>query len=99
MEPTVKLPLDTTLRVGWDKMSIVGQSESDDVFVSCVTVKKLMITGLSVLLSYSNWKIKKIDVITMGYLIFGRQIKIPSDLLCPIILILPILPYQCLFTS
>ena len=34
MEPTVKPPLNTTLRVGWGKMSIVGQSESDDVFVS-----------------------------------------------------------------
>ena len=31
-------------------MSIVGQSESDDVFVSRVTVKELMITGSSVLL-------------------------------------------------
>ena len=37
-------------RVGWGKMSMVGQSESDDVFVFGVKVKELMITGSSVLL-------------------------------------------------
>ena len=38
---------------------------------------------------YSNWEIKNIDLIIMGSLIFGIQIKITSDLLCQTILILP----------
>ena len=41
---------DINNRVGWGKMSMVGQSESEDAFVSGVTVKELMITGSSVLL-------------------------------------------------
>ena len=32
-------------RVGWGKMSMVGQSESDDIFNSEVKAKALMITG------------------------------------------------------
>ena len=65
--------------VGWGKMSIlmVGQSESDDAFVFGVTVKKLMITGSSVLLLLFQLEDKKVDLITMGSLIFGRQIKYP----------------------
>ena len=65
-------------------MSKVGQSESDDIFVSELKAKKLMMTGSSVLLSLFHWENKNVDLITMGYLIFGLQIKISSDLLCPI---------------
>ena len=38
------------LRVGWGKISMVGQSESDDMIVCGVKAKELMITGSSVLL-------------------------------------------------
>ena len=73
-------------------MSMVGQSESNGVFVSGVTVKELMIIGSSVLLFLFQLKNKKVDLITVGSLIFGRQIKITSNLLCPTILILPHFP-------
>ena len=33
------------LRIGWGKTSMVGQSESDDIFVSELKAKELMITG------------------------------------------------------
>ena len=39
-------------------MSIVGQSESDDIFVSELKANELMITGSSVLLSVFQWKNK-----------------------------------------
>ena len=39
-------------------MSMVGQSESDDIFVSELKAKELMITGLSVLLSLFQWENK-----------------------------------------
>ena len=39
-------------------MSIVGQSESDDIFVSELKAKELMITGSSVLLSLFQWENK-----------------------------------------
>ena len=39
-------------------MSIVGQSESADIFVSEVKAKELMITGSSVLLSLFQWENK-----------------------------------------
>ena len=70
-------------RVVWGKMSMVGQSELDDIFVSGVKTKELMITELSVLLFLFQWKNKNVDLATVGSLIFGIQIKIPSDLLCP----------------
>ena len=70
-------------------MSMVGQSESDDIFVSELKAKDIMITGSSVLLSLFQWENKNVDLITMGSLSFGIQINISSDLLCPTILILP----------
>ena len=66
---------------------MVEQSESDDIFVSGVKIKELMITGLSVLPFLFQWENK--NVYLVGSLVFGIQIKIPSDLLCPTILILP----------
>ena len=66
---------------------MVKQSESDDIFVSGVKIKELMITGLSVLPFLFQWENK--NVYLVGSLIFGIQIKIPSDLVCPTILILP----------
>ena len=48
-----------------------------------------MVTGLLVLLSLFQWENKNVDLITLGLLIFSIQIQISSDLLCPIILILP----------
>ena len=60
----------------------------DDIFVCGVKAKEFMITGLSVLLYLFHYKNKNVYLFTMGFLIFGIQIKIPSDLLCPTILIL-----------
>ena len=67
-------------------MSMVGQSASDDTFVSELKAKELMITGSSVLISLFQWENKNVDLITMGSLSFGIQINISSDLLCPTIL-------------
>ena len=39
-------------------MSMVGQSESDDIFVCGVKAKEFMITGSSVFFTYSIRKIK-----------------------------------------
>ena len=60
-------------RVGWGKMSMVGQSESDDIFVAELKANELMITGSSVLLSLSQWENKNVDLITMGSLSFGNN--------------------------
>ena len=68
-------------------MSMVEQSESNEIFVSEVKAKKLMITG-SARVSNVAFPIP-MDLFTMGSLIFGIQNKIPSDLLYPTILILP----------
>ena len=76
-------------RVGWGKMSMVGQSESAYIFVPELKAKELKIAGSSVLPFVFQWENKNVDLITMGSLIFFKQIKILSDLLCPIILILP----------
>ena len=70
-------------------MSMMGQSESDDIFVSELKAKELMMTGSSVLLSLFQWENKNVNIITMGSLSFGIQINISSDLLCNTILILP----------
>ena len=67
----------------------MGQSESDDIFVSEVKAKELMITGSVMLLFLFQWKNKNVNLFTMGSLIFGIENKIPSDLLYPTILILP----------
>ena len=64
-------------------MSMVGQSESNDIFVSELKAKELMITGSSDLLSLFQWENKNVDLITMGFLSFGIQINISSDPLCP----------------
>ena len=70
-------------------MSMVGQSESDDSFVSELKAKELMVTRSSVLLPLFQWENENVDLITLGSLIFGIHIKISSDLLCPTVLILP----------
>ena len=62
---------------------MVGQSESDDVFISELKAKEFTITGSSVLLFLFQWENKRVDLITMGFLIFRIQIKISSDLLYP----------------
>ena len=72
-------------------MSMVGQSGSDDTFVSELKAKELMITGSSVLISLFQWENKNVDLITMGSISFGIQINISSDPLCPIILLHPTL--------
>ena len=59
----------------------VRQSESDDIFVSELKAKELMITGSSVLLSLFQWENKNVDLITMGSLRFGKEINISSDFL------------------
>ena len=64
-------------------MSMVGQSEPDDIFVSGVKAKELMIIGSSLLLSLFQWENKNDDLITInGSLIFNIQIKMCSDLFC-----------------
>ena len=50
---------------------MVGQSESDDIFVSELKAKELIITGSSVLLSLFQWENKNVDLITNSSLIFG----------------------------
>ena len=64
-------------------MSMVGQSESDDIFVSGVKAKELMITGSSLLLFLFQWKNNNVDLFAMGSLIVGTKNKIPSGLFCP----------------
>ena len=59
----------------------MGQSESDDIFVSELKAKELMVTG--------TCESNNVDLIMIGFLIFSIQIKISNDLLCPTILILP----------
>ena len=63
-------------------MSMVEQSESN-FFVPELKAKEITIAGSSVLPFLFQWKNKNVDLITMGSLIFGKQIKISSDLLCP----------------
>ena len=84
------LPMLTKrLDLGWcgaiRAWTMVGQSESDDV--SGVKIKELRITGLSVLPFLFQWENKHVYLV--GSLIFGIQIKIPSDLLCPTMFIFP----------
>ena len=69
------LQVSTCSRIGWGKMSIVGQSESDDISVSGVKAKELMIIGSSLLLFLFQWENKNDDLITIDSLIFGLQIK------------------------
>ena len=59
-------------------MSMVRQNESDDIFVSELKAKELIMTGSSVLLFLFRWENKHVDLITMGFLIFGIQIKIST---------------------
>ena len=49
---------------------MVGQSESDNIFVSGVTSKKLKIKGSSVLLFLFQWENKTDDLITIGSFLF-----------------------------
>ena len=63
--------MDEYCKGRWGKMSMVGQSESDNNFVSGVKAKELMITGLSVLFFLFQWKNRNVDIFTMGSLIFG----------------------------
>ena len=70
-------------------MSMVRQSKSDYIFVPELKAKELTVTGSSVLSFLIQWENKNVDLITMGFLIFGKQIKNSSNLLCPTILILP----------
>ena len=62
---------------------MVGQSETDDIFVSGVKAKEIMISASLILLFLLQLKNKNVNLFTMGSLIFGVQNKIPSDLLCP----------------
>ena len=70
-------------------MSMMGQHETNDIFVCGVKSNEFMISGLSVLLYLFHYKNKTVYLSTMSFLIFGIQIKIPGDLLCPTMLILP----------
>ena len=63
-------------------MSMMGKSESDDIFVSGVKAKELTIIGSSLLLFLFQWENKN-DLITISSLVFSIQIKMSSDLLCP----------------
>ena len=48
-----------------------------------------MVTGSPVLLTLFQWENKNVDLIILDFSIFSIQIQISSDLLCPIMLILP----------
>ena len=61
-------------RVGLGKMSMVGQSESDYIFVPGLKAKKLTIAGSSVSPFLFQWENKNVALITMGSLIFRKQI-------------------------
>ena len=69
-------------RVGGGGGGLV-QSESDDTFVAGVKAKELEIIGSSVLLFLFQWENKTKDLITIGSVTFGIQIKMSSSLLCP----------------
>ena len=56
---------------------MVGQSESDDIFVPELKANELMITGSSVLRSLFQWENKYVDLITIG------SLNISSALLWP----------------
>ena len=63
-------------------MSMVGQSKSDDIFVSGVNCKELMIAGVINFAFLFLWNV--------NMWIFSLWVpKILSDLLCPAMLILP----------
>ena len=61
----------------------MGQIESDGVFVSGVKAQEPMITGSLVLVLLYQWDNKNHDFIKICFLIFGIQIKMSSDMLCP----------------
>ena len=64
----------------------MGQHESYDIFVCGVKAQgEFMITGLSVLLYLFRYKNRNVYLFTMGFLIFGIEIKILGDLLYPIL--------------
>ena len=49
------MPRPDLIRVGWGKMSMVGQSESDDTFVFELKAKERMVTRSSVLPFLFHW--------------------------------------------
>ena len=51
-------------RVGWGKMNMVGQSESDYIFVPELKAKELTVTGSSVLPFLIQWDNKNVDLIS-----------------------------------
>ena len=61
---------------------MVGQRESNGIFVSGVKAKELMIIGSSLLLFLFQWENKN-DFITIGSLIFSIQIKCPVTCFAP----------------
>ena len=63
------------LRVRWGKISMMGQSESDDIFVCRMKAKELMTTGSSVLLYLFHQKIKKCSSFHHGLLNFWHTNK------------------------
>ena len=68
----------------------MGQIKSDGInFVSGVKAQEPMITGSLVLVFLFQWDNKNHDFSKIYSLIFGIQIKMSSDMLCPTILILP----------
>ena len=71
---TCILYLQILERVGLGKMSMVGQSESDYIFVPGLKAKKLTIAGSSVSPFLFQWENKNVALITMGSLIIRKQI-------------------------
>ena len=70
-------------------MSMVGQSESDDIFTYELKANvpyDNRVLSFTFPIPIGN---KNVDLITIGSLIFGIQITISSDQLCLAILILP----------
>ena len=75
-------------------MSMVGQSQSDYIFVPELKAKELSITGSSVLPFLIQWENENVDLITMSSLIFGKQIKFQVTYFAPPYSFCPTLPYQ-----
>ena len=70
-------------------MSMVGQSRSLEIFICMPKIRKPMVIRSTFLFSHWNRKSKTDNHVIVSSLAFNSETKIPSDSLCPTILILP----------
>ena len=76
-------------RVGWGKMSMLGQSRSLEIFICMPKIRKPMVIRSTRLFSHWNRKSKTDYPVIVSPLAFNSETKVSSDSLCPTILILP----------